>query len=175
MSRDINMMIPASGRMLKENNTPVNVAELFTQLAEAIGEKSETPAANTFLALLQAIEANTSNITISAETVNLNTDSLEALLADVISALIGTLNVYISGNVVAEMKDQSDATADVLTFSENINAIEIYHSEATPQEFVVNGLTLIIAAGGWRSPIGGVSAATITIPTGLNCVVARLV
>lgn len=199
MSRNIDMMIPASGRMLKEDNSAVNVAELFSQLVEAIGEKSESPIANTLLALLKEIERNTSNITVNAETVNLNTDSLEALLADVISALVGTLdvnvstaileglvddiktaltntlNISISGNSVAEMKDQDDAVNNVLTFSTNINAIEIFHSEATPQEFIVNGLTLIIAAGGWRSPIAGVPATTVGIPTGINCIVARLV
>lgn len=199
MSRNIDMMTPASGRMLKEDNSAVNVAELFAQLAEAIGEKSESPVANTLLALLKEIERNTSNITVNAETVNLNTDSLEALLADVISALVGTLdvnvstailedlvddiktaltntlNISISGNSVAEMKDQDDAVDNVITFSANINSIEIYHSEATPQEFIVNGLTLIIAAGGWRSSIAGVPAMTVGIPTGINCIVARLV
>ena len=83
--------------------------------------------------------------------------------------------VELSGSNVAEMQDQSDATADVLTFSENITSIEIYHSEATPQSFTVNGLTLIVAAGGWRSPIAGTPAKTVGIPTGVNCIVARLV
>ena len=65
--------------------------------------------------------------------------------------------------------------ADVLTFSENISSIEIYHSESTPQSFAVNGLTLIVAAGGWRSPIAGTPGVTVGIPTGVNCIVARLV
>ena len=83
--------------------------------------------------------------------------------------------VQLSGSNVAEMQDQNDATADVLTFSENISSIEIYHSEATPQSFAVNGLTLIVAAGGWRSPIAGTPGVTVGIPTGVNCIVARLV
>lgn len=85
------------------------------------------------------------------------------------------ISMSLSGSNVAEMQDQSDATADVLTFSENITSIEIYHSEATPQSFTVNGLTLIVAAGGWRSPIAGTPGATVGIPTGVNCIVARLV
>ena len=96
-------------------------------------------------------------------------------LARFINATKDAFNVQLSGSKVAEMQDQSDATADVLTFSENISSIEIYHSEATPQSFAVNGLTLIVAAGGWRSPIAGTPGATVGIPTGVNCIVARLV
>lgn len=89
--------------------------------------------------------------------------------------IIKSTGVQLSGSNVAEMQDQSDATEDVLTFAANITSIEIYHSEATPQIFTVNGLTLIVAAGGWRSPIAGTPGKTVGIPTGVNCIVARLV
>lgn len=82
----------------------------------------------------------------------------------------------LSGQQVAEdSQTESDATSNVLTFAANIYAVEIYHSEATPQEFEINGLTISIAAGGWRSEIGGEPAATVTLPSGVTgIVVTRL-
>ena len=80
-----------------------------------------------------------------------------------------------SGNTVTEQLDETDAVLDVLTFSDTIESIEIYHDEATPQDFIVNGLTLTIEPGGWRSLIGGTPSAEVTIPTGVTCTVTRLV
>jgi hypothetical protein len=87
----------------------------------------------------------------------------------------GSPNVKLTGCIVQEQKTQADAVANVLTFTENISSIEIYHSEATPQAFIVNGITLTIADGGWRSAIGGTPGKTVTIPAGVNCIVSRLV
>ena len=83
--------------------------------------------------------------------------------------------VKLTGSKVEEQKTESDATSNVITFSEPIQSIEIYHDEATPQTFVVNGLSLKIASGGWRSPVGGTPSAQVTIPAGVSCIVSRLV
>lgn len=109
--------------------------------------------------------------------------TLAAVLAKIIAApateakqdSIITLLQGLSRQTVTECQDQDDADANVLTFAANISAIEIYHNEVTAQEFEVNGLTLAIAPGGWRSPIGGTPAATVTIPAGVDCIVSRLV
>jgi len=79
------------------------------------------------------------------------------------------------GSLLNEQKDHTDAVANVITFSANISAIEIYHEETTWQTFIVNGLTLVVPAGGWARPIGGTPAATVTIPAGIDCIVGRLV
>jgi hypothetical protein len=83
--------------------------------------------------------------------------------------------VQLSGSTLAEQKTQADAVANVITFTGDITAIEIYHEEATWQEFIVNGITITIPAGGYRTPIGGTIAKTVTIPAGVNCIVGRLV
>ena len=80
-----------------------------------------------------------------------------------------------SGNTVEEQLDETDAVSDVLTFSANIASIEIYHNEQTPQDFIVNGLTLAISPKNWRSLIGGTPSAEVTIPAGVTCSVKRLV
>lgn len=87
----------------------------------------------------------------------------------------GAINVALTGSKVEEQKTESDATSNVITFSEPIQSIEIYHDEATPQTFVVNGLSLKIASGGWRSPVGGTPSTQVTIPAGVSCIVSRLV
>jgi len=107
--------------------------------------------------------------------------------ASVIAALKGLLKqmqgdgtagkstpVVVTGSTLQEQKTQADAAANVITFSANITAIEIYHEEGTWQEFTVNGLTLKVPAGGWARPIGGTAAATVTIPAGIDCIVGRL-
>ena len=90
----------------------------------------------------------------------------------------GSLDVDLKGNQVVEVLTEADATgspAVTLTFSANISAIEIYHNESTVQNFTVNGITLVIGSGGWRSPVGGTAATTVTIPETVDCVVSRLV
>jgi hypothetical protein len=90
----------------------------------------------------------------------------------------GSAPVSIVGSLpyqtLAEQKTQADAVANVITFTGDIEAIEIYHEEATWQDFVVNGITLKIPAGGYRTPIAGTVAKTVTIPTGIDCIVGRL-
>lgn len=81
----------------------------------------------------------------------------------------------LTGSILAEQKTQADADNNVITFTGDITAIEIYHEEATWQEFIVNGITITIPAGGYRTPIGGTVAKTVTIPAGVDCIVGRLV
>ena len=82
--------------------------------------------------------------------------------------------IQLSGSKLEEQLTNSDAVANVLTFSENITAIEIYHEAVAWQDFIVNGLTLKIPPGGYRTMISGVAGATVTIPAGLSCIVGRL-
>jgi hypothetical protein len=82
---------------------------------------------------------------------------------------------FVGQSVAESSQTEADATEDVLTFGAPITAIEIYHSEESAQEFVVNGLTLTIAAGGWRSPVGGTPGATVELPNGVTgIIVTRL-
>lgn len=81
----------------------------------------------------------------------------------------------LKGSRVEEVLTQADAVSEVLTFSAPIQSIEIYHNEDTPQEFVVNGITIPVGPGGWRSPIGGTPSDEVTIPASVDCVVSRLV
>ena len=87
----------------------------------------------------------------------------------------GSAKVQLTGSILAEQKTNADAVANVITFSANISVIEIYHESSTWQTFIVNGLTLKIPAGGYRTPVGGTPGATVTIPTGLSCIIGRLV
>lgn len=84
------------------------------------------------------------------------------------------MKVYEFLQRVEECQTQADASSNVLTFSKNIEAIEIYHEEATWQEFIVNGITLTIPAGSYRSPIGGENSNTVTCPAAINYIVKRL-
>ena len=79
------------------------------------------------------------------------------------------------GTVIVEQKTQADAESNKVTFSAPIKAIEIYHADATAKDFIVNGLTLKIPAGGYRTRIGGTPSAEVTIPASIAaCILNRL-
>lgn len=78
------------------------------------------------------------------------------------------------GTVIVEQKTQADAESNKVTFSAPIKAIEIYHAEATAKDFVVNGLTLKVPAGGYRTRVGGTPSAEVTIPASVTCILNRL-
>ena len=101
-------------------------------------------------------------------------NDLELLINDTIDHDKQAQRTIQSGSKIAEVLTETDAVEEVLTFSENIESIEIYHNEVTPQNFIVNGITLKIANGGWRSLIGGTPSAEVTIPADVDCIVSRL-
>jgi len=78
------------------------------------------------------------------------------------------------GTVIVEQKTQANAESNKVTFSAPIKAIEIYHAEATAKDFIVNGLTLKIPAGGYRTRVGGTPSAEVTIPASVTCILNRL-
>lgn len=82
--------------------------------------------------------------------------------------------VELFGSKLQEQKTQADAIENIITFNENIHAIEIYHIEDEWQIFIVNGISITVPSGGYRTPIGGMIDKTVTIPTGVNCIVGRL-
>lgn len=108
---------------------------------------------------------------------NGNTTNLADKIDAMYDALVTNKNagVEILGSKVVETQDQADATGNELTFAENIIGVEIHHSDANAQNFVINGLTLKVVPGGWRSLIGGTPSKKVIIPAGVNCVVARLI
>ncbi|MCE5220086.1 MAG: hypothetical protein LLF98_02160 [Clostridium sp.] len=78
------------------------------------------------------------------------------------------------GSILVEQKTQADASSNIITFTKDIHAIEIYHSETTAQKFTVNGIELTVPANGYRTKIGGTVGKTVTIPASVNCIVGRL-
>ena len=102
-------------------------------------------------------------------------EKVQIIMNQVFDAVSGALKVQLTGSTVEEVLTQDDAVSNVLTFTAPIFSIEIWHEEEDPQEFGVNGLTLIVAPGGWRSPVGGTPSDEVTIPAGVNCIISRLV
>lgn len=84
---------------------------------------------------------------------------------------VPTYVLQVGMEVAESSQTESDAEDDVLTFEENLIAVEVFHSEETPQDFVVNGLTVTVASGGWRSLIGGNPAKTVGLPSGVTGII----
>jgi len=79
------------------------------------------------------------------------------------------------GSTLQEQQTEADAVAGVLTFAANISTIEIYNTDAVNAgTFEVNGVTIHVPASGYfKSNIGGVPAATVTITGATTYVVNR--
>jgi hypothetical protein len=152
-------IITAPATEAKQDDVITSLASILTALAD--------PATQTTLA---AVLAKLSDDPATAALQSTGNTSLASILNQLQSGTPVTLN----GSLLQEQKTQADAVSNVITFSVNITAIEIYHEESTWQEFGVNGLTLHVPAGGYRTLIGGTPAATVTIPSGINCIVGRL-
>lgn len=78
-------------------------------------------------------------------------------------------------NILEEQLTESDAVNNVLTFSENISAIEIYNSdEFNDGVFTVNGIEIIVPAGlTFKSPIGGTPGTTVSVTGATTYIVSR--
>jgi len=83
----------------------------------------------------------------------------------------------LSGSKIIEQLTQTDAATGVLTFTDNINAIEIYNTDATNDGvFEVNGINLNVPKGVlYRSNVGGTVAKTVTITGATTYIVSNLV
>ena len=81
----------------------------------------------------------------------------------------------LTGSKAQESLTDSDAVSNVLTFSDPIEAVEIWHDEEGLETFTVNGIELHVGPGGWARPVGGTPSAEVTIPADVTCAVTRLV
>lgn len=77
--------------------------------------------------------------------------------------------------VVESSKTQADRNVGTgaVVFSDLVRAIDIYHEEATWQNFVVNGLTLVVPKGGYTTHVGGTPSASVIAPA-INFILNRL-
>jgi len=83
--------------------------------------------------------------------------------------------VKLIGSDIVEQLTEADAVDNVLTFSDVIHAVEIVHEEETWQTFVVNGISLKLPQGVYRTGVGGTPSVSVTIPAGITCTIGRLV
>ena len=83
----------------------------------------------------------------------------------------------LSGSKIIEQLTQTDAATGVLTFTDDINAIEIYNTDATNDGvFEVNGINLNVPKGVlYRSNVGGTVAKTVTVSGSTTYIVSNLV
>ena len=85
------------------------------------------------------------------------------------------VNATLTGSILAEQKNNTNAVNNVITFSAPITAVEIIHEESTWQTFIVNGITFKVPQGVYSRTIGGTPSTEVTIPAGITCAVGRLV
>jgi hypothetical protein len=80
-----------------------------------------------------------------------------------------------AGSKVVEQKTQADATTGTVTFSENIETLEIFNVDATNQGiFNVNGLNITVPAGKtFKATFGGSPRTTVTITGSTSYILTR--
>ena len=89
------------------------------------------------------------------------------------ATIVGSL----PNQTLVEQKTQVNATAGVLTFSANINAIEIYNTDVTNAGvFTVNGVAINVPATKvFNTVIGGTPSAMVTVTGATTYIVSRYV
>lgn len=87
----------------------------------------------------------------------------------------GSVDVKLTGSSLVEQKTQADAVTGTVTFSENIQHIEIYNRDTTNDGvFNVNGIDITVPKG--ESPkfrVGGTPRATITVTGSTSYILTR--
>lgn len=93
---------------------------------------------------------------------------------DVSAHIVGSLPYQ----TLVEQKTQADAAVGVVTFSDNIGAIEIYNTDPTNAGvFAINGINLNVPAGKVfnATVIGGTPGKTVTITGSTSYILSRYV
>ena len=87
------------------------------------------------------------------------------------------LDVRTIGSTFVEQLDNTDAASGVLTFADNIVAIEIFNTDAVNAgTFEVNGISIIIpAAKSFKGIVGGTPGKTVTVADATTYVVTSFV
>lgn len=83
--------------------------------------------------------------------------------------------VQLTGSNVVEQHTQADAISGTVTFSKNIQYLEIYNTDATNQGiFNVNGINITVPAGkSFKASFGGTSRATVTVTGATSYILTR--
>jgi hypothetical protein len=81
----------------------------------------------------------------------------------------------LQGQNVVEQKTQADAVTGTVTFSKNIQFLEIYNVDATNQGvFNVNGINITVPAGkSFKSSFQGTPRATVTVTGSTSYILTR--
>ena len=123
----------------------------------------------------ESITFATSTITIDLDnTATYNDSDIETLIESLVDVASATVIGQPDQQASSEWLDIVPMGATTLTFSDDIESIEIYHTGGR-QSFTINGLELIIRENGWRSGVGGTPSAEVTIPPNIPLEVSRLV
>lgn len=87
----------------------------------------------------------------------------------------GGLNVSFPGSVVAEQKTQADATTGIITFSEVIEHLEIYNTDAANDGvFAVNGINITVPKGeAFKASYGGIASAEVAVTGSTSYILTR--
>lgn len=106
-------------------------------------------------------------------------ESLVATTVGIDQTTPGTTNKVVaelSGSTLAEQKTQADASDGNVTFSENIEYVEIYNTDANAGVFTVNGIALSVPSGvSFKAKIGGTPSSIISISTSVSYIISRYI
>jgi len=121
-------------------------------LGSYFGEMAESPTAYTLFARLKAIESKLAEMEVET-------------------------NVIINGSKLMEQLTEDDVAVDELTFSDDIETIEIYNLDTVNDgTFTVNGIDILVPTGEvYKAKIGGVPSAVVTIVDSTEYIVSRYI
>ncbi len=99
---------------------------------------------------------------------------VKAELQAIKNQLDGTLSTQLTGNNLEEQLTESNAVSGVLTFSEEVQAIEIYNRDTNNGTFIVNGISIVVPPDeAFQARIGGSPSPNITVSGSTSYIVGR--
>ena len=122
----------------------------------------------------ESITFTTGIITIDLDNTDTYNDAdIETLLESLVDVTSATVTGQSEQKASSEWLDTITMGGTTLTFTGDIESIEIYHEDGR-QAFTINSAELIIRDNGWRSGVGGTPDNEVTIPPNIPLEVSRL-
>lgn len=87
----------------------------------------------------------------------------------------GAILARLSGSTLAEQQTEADAVTGTLTFSADLEYVEIYNTDATNDGvFTINGIAVNVPADEvWSGKVGGTAGDTVDVTGATSYIVSR--
>ncbi|SDO79012.1 hypothetical protein [Halobacillus aidingensis] len=101
-------------------------------------------------------------------------NDLKTLITATNDRLNQTLDTQLTGSKLQEQKTEVDAASGVVSFAENIQAIEIYNRDTADGVFTVNNIDITVPADdSFQATVGGTPSNEVSVSGSTSYIIGR--